>query len=401
MNIFNPALFAVRAPCMPCCTPTPTECPCALLLPYTSGLPVWRPAIPVFPSYADALSAVTTGTPINTTDCIFGSCYGSLYLQGFTTNPVSYSEDVSVENELSSAFTVAQSQPLFVVSLSTLAGAIISVDFTLSASGSEVSGVLWDCEGNPIDFPDSVSGTSGTLIFSPIPSDGIYIILLQATFGGSPNFTVTYNITLDDTTVFNPVIALWDDSGTTRQLEACPNMLLPPLTESSGDWYVDCATAAAVMASIQVSNCIGYSDDSFSTTFAFTATDAGTSLTLAGSANAGVAGLVCWASLNAEVGKTITVTWSNSLGGAAAIYDQYGNFVDGNTPFGDPSAFTSMALPATGRYTIYTQQFTDLTNPPGSAIITSSGTMSVNPVQSLYDVGLDCPARLTCGDSCP
>ena len=390
MNIFNPSLFAVRAPCMPCCT-APTECACALLIPPAN---VSSPG--PYASLSDAQAAIAN---------LVSNCIG--FTGGFVVNPTSFVATYTSPDslELNTSTAAAEGAITSWASINAPAGAVLTVDFSVSGTLSDpaVIAILFQCDGTSVVelLEDDSGSPAGTLTFSALASDGEYIIYLTYFGGPSSPFSADFVITSSATLMPNPVIALWDDSGTTRQLEACPKMLLPPLTENTGNWYADCASAAAVITSIQVSNCIGYSDDSFSTTFAFTATDAGTSLTLAGSANAGGAGLVCWASLNAEVGKTITVTWSNSIGGAAAIYDQYGNLVDGNTPFGDPSAFTSMALPATGRYTIYTQQFTDLTNPPGSAIITSSGAMSVNPIQALYDAGLTCPARLNCGDTCP
>lgn len=50
-------------------------------------------------------------------------------------------------------------------------------------------------------------------------------------------------------------------------------------------------------------------------------------------------------------------------------------------------------------------KYADAATPPisidTSAVITSSGTMSVNPIQAKWDGGLTCANLLNCGDTCP
>jgi hypothetical protein len=83
------------------------------------------------------------------------------------------------------------------------------------------------------------------------------------------------------------------------------------------------------------------------------------------------------------------------------IYDDTGTLVEDSSFIPGPT-FTSSPLPYTGRYTVLVIVASDAgggTN--ASGVVTSSGTMSVNPIQARYDLGLTCAGTLDCGDSCP
>ena len=293
--------------------------------------------------------------------------------------------------------------------VSVLAGSV-DVAFTRDTLFQDCDGVtarLYDCNGALVDTVsfggagscnDSFSD-SGTLT---APSDGIYYVQLEVNIAsvGSTN-TTDFTCTVSATAlVTNPVIALWDDSGTTRQLEACPKLYLPLLTESTGDWYADCAEADGVLADpLQVSNCVGWCGGGPGLS-AFTATDGGTSLTLA---TTNTTGCSTFGSVNCETGETITLTGSVSAGTMTVllrVYDYTGALLYDSGTVSSPA--TSSALPYTGRYIVNAVVASDAgggTN--ASGVITSSGTLTVNEIQALYDVGLDCAARLNCGDSCP
>jgi hypothetical protein len=139
--------------------------------------------------------------------------------------------------------------------------------------------------------------------------------------------TIDWDVTVsaDTTAVFNPVIAQWDDSGTTRLLEACPKMLLPILTESTGDWYADCATADSVLTDpTMVSNCVGYTESAPDT---FTATDGGTQLDL----DAELTGTInprldLWGSVNLGDGDVLRVAFTITNAHSAAVV--YGKLYD-------------------------------------------------------------------------
>jgi len=403
MNPFVDVDFS-PAPCLPCCTNPAAACQCALILPLFSELDIG-----VLP-YADLATAqgAIAGFVSN--------CVG--YIDSNPGAPVtvdSFTADTSTPGEITLSGQTTIDPPFLPyftawTDITVPDGATVSADYTCSTDiVGDVSTiaqiVIYPCATNdPGDlFDTNFDSATGTLTVGLLDAGTYrvavsYLVSSADTSGGS--VTASFTITVDDTYTINPIIAQWDDGGTTRQLEACPKLFIPPLGDSSGDWYASCADAAVVLSDpLQVSNCVGFADTALTPTVDFTATDGGTSLTLAGSANGGTDGLNCWGCVNCEGGETITVTWSSSLGGFVAIYDEAGVFVDGT--LGGSSVFTSIALPYTGRYVVNTIQATDMGNPPGSAVITSSGTLSVNQVQALYDVGVDCPARLNCGDSCP
>lgn len=179
-------------------------------------------------------------------------------------------------------------------------------------------------------------------------------------------------------------------------------MLLPPMTESTGEWYANCSAANTDLAGTLVSNCVGFIE-SLSGTQSFTATDGGTSLAFAFADSSGLppASPAIWGGFNAVGGQTVSVAYVNYIGGDVDIYDDTGMLVETHT--GTTTPFTFSALPYTGRYTIRLVLSNDVDGPhtTATATVTSSGTMSVNPIQALYDIGLTCPARLNCGDSCP
>ncbi len=213
------------------------------------------------------------------------------------------------------------------------------------------------------------------------------------------------NLTIseDDVWWVNPVIALWDDSGTTRKLWACPKLLLPPLTESTGDWYADCAAAAAVLTDpLRVASCIAYSGapggiDSFSAS-------GGSSLSMTEGASGGDGDTADFTSgINAEAGETLSCSISTDGGltvAAMTIYDYDGNLVESVDCSGGGG--TSSPLPYTGPYIVIIGGEADSpTFSSFSVSVTSSGTLTVNPIQARYDGGLDCPNTLDCGDSCP
>lgn len=400
MNAFDPAIFAEGAPCLPCCT-TPTDCMCALLIPIAVSGPGTYVVTPC-PDYSTA-SALTSS--IQVADCMSycewdGVAVFTGFGAGFGLNTLS----LTVEGNPDNAPTC---QAHVWASLAALSGSTITV--TVGADGGLLgaSSSLWKCDGT---FVDNQSGATQNFA---VPDDGEYIIVCSIIstvpgFGGGTD-TLSADITCDDTIWVNPVVALWDDSGTTRKLWACPKLILPPRTEDTADWYVDCAAAAAVMADPdQVSNCVGYLEPNSAPVDTFTANDGGTSLTLDVLMTAAVNTISAWGGINAVAGETLTVAITSDAGVpnlGFSIYDDTGTLVE--VIAGASGPFTSSPLPYTGRYSIvFSAQ--DLTAFPGiiilttaNFVITSSGAISVNPIQARYDIGLTCPATLDCGDACP
>ena len=115
-----------------------------------------------------------------------------------------------------------------------------------------------------------------------------------------------------------------------------------------------------------------------------------------------------WGGVNAVAGQTLSVAGTTSGGGLlldVIIYNDDGTVFQNAVSVATP--FVSNPLPYTGRYTV--EVFLDSNPSPASdftscrATITSSGTMTVNQIQALYegDPITNCPSRLDCGDTCP
>ena len=409
MNPFDSSLFTAPS-CLPCCTPAPADCPCALLIP---------PFASPYADYATAAAAIA--------DQVSG-CLGYFLLggDGGAGNSISAAFDgTTISADQDSAFSggIPSLSNTTYISVSALSSAVLSCVYTTSTDGTPitVSVDLLDCsDGSSVDSDSSASG-SGTLTVT-VPADGEYVLYFQIMTDEPTYLNSTWDVTSSSAFWVNPVIALWDDSGTTRQLEACPKMLLPLHTESSGDWFADCAAAADEITDF-VDNCIGYCPydaGSWVTVGAFSSTG-GSTLTLAATgwkktntgATPGMSG-----SINAEVGETISFAWTTSTapgtlgdpGASVSLYDDTGTLVysDSETAAGGTGTMTSGALPYTGRYFVVVNGNGAAGPGPGdpntvssTIVITSSGTMSVNPIQARYDLSLTCSGNLDCGDSCP
>lgn len=394
MNPFDPDIFAADIGCLPCCN-QPSECACALLIPPADDF-VTSP----YADYATAAAAIAAQV---------ASCIGFIRKQTGGTI-TAFTADDSVADELTLSATgnpdnAPSCQAFMWASLNMKAGSTLTVVSTAGgglAPGSG-GGFLYDCAGVLVDE------LHGSSVGFSIPADGAYIFLATITSltSGFPfgSDTMTSVATSDDTMTVNPVIALWDDSGTTRKLWACPKLLLPPLTESTGDWYADCAAADAVLTdAAQVSNCVGcYGGGTGNAPDAFTATDGGTSLSFSGTWGSPTAGFGdCYGGVNAEAGETLSFAFTGGTQAEADIYDDTGTLIESLGPSG--STLVSSALPYTGRYTFRVRTFVSIMDPPftaASMTATSSGTLSVNPIQARYDIGLDCAGTLDCGDACP
>lgn len=349
-----------------------------------------------YADYATALAVVTD--PIQVADCIAYSTSAN------TTFAAAFSGTVFTA---SGTWLVPITEFSVYISISAKSGATIGM---ASSAGDAADWAIYKCDGTAVE---GARDAPLPITSSPLPADGEYIIVFipkDSTMIGFSAATAT--ITSSNIFNVNPVIALWNDSGTTRSLWACPKLLLPLLTEHTGTWYASCADAHTVLIDpLQVSNCVGYLDtytrpDLFGS---FTATDGGSSLTF--NSTAAMGGVltnsgVFWGGINAVAGQTLSFAFTTDGGDAiwgVNIYDDTGTLVE--TLSGSPS-MTSSPLPYTGRYTIsgnasagpppFGSDFTTAT-----LVVTSSGAMSVNPIQARYDAGLACAGLLNCGDACP
>jgi hypothetical protein len=353
---------------------------------------------PTFPDYATAAAFIAAS--VSDCDTIYsfpGADLPGTFTSSFDGTTYTAAGEANASFEAAEHLTVS-----ILIAVSMASGDVLSLAFTNTGDGdtSETLAQLVDCATGDIPDSDTSASGSGTLTLTA-PDDGIYYVRMNGSqdFGGSnfpENTDVTWSVTSSAVWILLPVIALWDDSGTTRKLWACPKLLLPPLTELTGDWYASCADAHAVLSdALQVSNCVGFTDSS--SVDSFTATDGGSSLTLAGSTSGGTGGLDCWGGISLAAAGTITATFSNALGGFFAVYDDTGTLVQN---FLGAGPFTTGTLPP-GRYTLNTTQSTDMTHLPGNVVITASVTMTVNTIQARWDASLTCAALLDCGDSCP
>jgi hypothetical protein len=187
---------------------------------------------------------------------------------------------------------------------------------------------------------------------------------------------------------------------------------LPPLTESTGDWYADEAIAAAVLASSKVSsNCLSYTG---TTPTSFSSSSSGTISETTTQDEFGF-----YYSPNLVGGSTFSIGYNRSCSGGASgtglnryqviaiLYDDTGSSVQSVTGLQDSGSSSSgtltfTTLPNTGRYIIAVSlahpvsQGAPATSATLSITTNSSGSVSLNPIQALYDVGLECAARLLC-----
>jgi len=276
-------------------------------------------------------------------------------------------------------------------SFSAKAGATISF---ASTAGDVADWAIYKCDGTAID---GARDAAMPITSAPLPEDGEYF----ATFGPKDSSVITgftaatLTMTSSDVWTINPVIALWDDSGTTRSLWACPKLILPPLAEFSGTWFASCAAAATALTDPKItSNCVGYVPDGpYVRTTSFTAIDGGSSLSFAAvySLPQGDTG-TWWGGVNAVAGATLSLAFTGATDVFFRVYDDTGVEIDFVSTASSPAV--SIALPYTGRYTIAAFLYSATPFSTPAAVLTS-------PIQATYDVGLDCPARLNCGDSCP
>ncbi len=399
MNPFAQSVFSMTAACLPCCATAVEGCACEFKLPMfdTEATPG---ALYVDADAAEAgLAALASCYVVGWEGLAFDSQTG---LGSLTSAWDAGANELTFSGETVGSDTFLW----FAGSISIPDSINVSFAWTLGGDASGVSITIFRCDdvfGGPssvFTYTGSSPGVWSPGVIPDPPSTFLYLIQVYPATGTgtlSANFTISGDLPM----VANPVNSYYDtgDPDAPQLLGACPKLLLPPLTESTGTWYEDCAAADAVLTDAdQVSNCVGFCEGGPGLT-AFTATDGGTSLTLAVT---GVAGAAAWGGINAEDGETITVTGTVSTGTvslAVDIYDDTGTLVE-SSGSSVSSPWTSAALPYTGRYSVRAVVQSTVISDDTSGVTTSSGTMSVNEIQALWDNGLTCPSRLDCGDSC-
>lgn len=396
--------------CVVCCStsPVPPTCACALLVP---PLDIHAPFYEDYDAATEAISDFST------------NCIGFILnipkeaIASFTAdNSVPDSLTLTIDSEESGLFQ-AQGSAMF-SSINLKSGSTLSISFELDSVFTGESGTisynffLYKCDGTLVFASDDYEEISNNISGSfdvPIDDDGEYIIIAENDFGGPDTGDVLSLVgetvmLSDDTMTVNPVIALWDDSGTTRQLLACPRLLIPPQTSDTGfDVYADEATAQDAIDNF-TSNCVGYIVDDL--VDSFDATDGGSSLTLSG-ASSGPA-LDMWGSVNMLEGDVLSTNYSvsttisgDNVAVQATIYYQDGTEIEhinsSDTPDSDSGTLSFSAAPISGMYFVRCECFSTV-DVTGSHVLTSDGILTINPITALYagDPDTNCPSRLDC-----
>jgi hypothetical protein len=414
--------------CSSCCGgEPPTECACALLIPELPGSGVTAP----YADYATAETAIADYV----VDClVFNN--GQASVTPYDTYTVDTTTGIE-STATKAASSGTQGDMWAWVSVSLKAASTLTFSYNITNTGTSATclratAAIWvyTCSGDLVEFYDvgeqenSTSGTYGVAI----ASDGEYWVLMYGAAylwssceeeDPTNGLNGTLGITSDDVMVVNPVIAQWDDSGTTRQLEACPRMLIPPLTESTGDWYAD-ETEAQAAIDDNVEGCEIYSGFPIAGYTAFSAALVAGALTSSEtSGDTEPAQLQLFFSFNLDTSATVTFAWSYSSTGDPGldngsaqvdleVLDSTGTqvWLDSSlfVPDTESDSFVSGTLPP-GRYTAIVSATSHYATDVGESETTSlSGTFTPssgsltgpNPVQALFDVGLTCPSRLEC-----
>lgn len=369
----------------------PAACSCALEIP---------PFLSPYADYATAVTAITEQVE----SCLAYFRADSLGVKSASFNGTTLSLSATDNGGVGlNSFVSAY------VCVSLLAGESISIAFSVSSSGvyGTIEADLLDCSSGSTIDSDSAPGGTGTItgtLTVTATLDGIYYLHVQVISAPAVTnaLTLSYNATGTSVFTVNPVIAQWDDSGTTRQLEACPKLLLPILTEATGSWYANLAAAQTAINNF-TSNCVGYTTASSSFYTSFIATDGGTFLTVAfvvPAASSAQPFMGGWGSINALAGATLTFSFtiSTSVGTASSIiqvYDQDGIQLANLSGTTSPLTYVTTY---NGRYTVFLGASSNNPELNASITVTSSSAMSVNPIQALYATTplLDCPKRLDC-----
>ena len=287
------------------------------------------------------------------------------------------------------------------------ANSTLTVDWNITgATPAYIYVTLWECDGETVVEQQSQETPSATGNFTfSVAQAGSYMVIVQYDYGTSETGIIEICISSDSALVPNPIVFpyLDDDLVTIRHLEACPKMLLPILTEQNGNWFED-ETAAQDWITAWTKSCIVANAEDWA--YAWSASFASEELTVSGGPASPEAGdfQTFWFSVNAEAGETFTLTFTAGANtvGTFSIFANYGEEPGEHIEDVGPgtSPITSSALPYTGRYlvavSLYNPDPGDPTFEYASFVFSSSGTLSINQIQALYDVALSCPARLNC-----
>lgn len=229
------------------------------------------------------------------------------------------------------------------------------------------------------------------------------------------------------------------DIGCLPCCNSCPTsgkMLLPPLTESTGDWYADCAAAEAALAFVFESCSIYAKPTGSGSISSASAISSGFTVT----SDSAFEGVERYA-VRYETG--VSVMLDSTFNAVQVTHDTTSFSInadpfsiiliaeDGTTIFSDTGPLLAppittvygFTIPAPGRYFLFievaceadsptpisftetlTVEFGELTGggpPPDPPPTFTPGSVDLLLAQALYDTGGASPSCLNCGDSCP
>ncbi len=281
---------------------------------------------------------------------------------------------------------------------------------------------IYSCDGTNID--GGTADPANPITSAAFPADGEYILTLTVNDSGGGFSSCTIGVTSSDVFLVNPVIALWDDSGTTRKLEACPMNIDPPCSSFSS-----LSAAEAELASGNVVDCLGILATESGVTINSASVSSGPPATFSFDISQTGSSSIANPTLSVELAAADTVIVSYNLvtnglsGGGTAIFAQFLDIdcaqldISSIVPWGSPvvspltGTLATFTAPYTGRFII--QCFVQSADFPasgtwdlsGTITLTPSGTMTVDPVTIAYRICtgmfpditcLTCPARLDC-----
>lgn len=408
---------------MPCCE-VPAECVCALEIPSV----IYTEDPETYPDYSTALDRSTNyvaGCALYCTPNL-GNDLGSP-VQNVTALGLDLSvPDQFIANE-TATFLSSPPTDAMLISVNMKAGSVLSMSWIESDNGTAgnvaIVFQLYTCHAVLVEELIETT-TTGTAAFSALASDGNYILFMRASNNNGDQTSISFSVTAScsDAMFPNPVIALWDDSGTTRQLEACPKLILP---DDLGAIYGDTpfpneTVAASFLAEDANTDCLFWVVNIIDTKVSASAVlSAGTyTISYVVSRLDNPAGLGGFTSIDVVAGDVITTVWTASTSGSTGGPSTgqvtadlvllpvtggivYSSDVDSWNGISGSGTLVVTA-PFTGKILLSLSAASDRDAFPGTITLTanfsttSSGTMAVNPVQALYTVGLDCPARLDC-----
>lgn len=382
-------------PCA-CCGSAP--CHCALLLPLDGS---------VYEDYATAAAALAAGA----------ACLAYFPAGGTNTASDATPDTLVVVGDAPAAAMACWA------SINLKSGSTLSVDWSaLSVTGGTGNYTFtfrcFSCNGGTMLDEYIVSAASPP---SPhtlaISTEDEFLVYADVSRSGATQIGATVTFSSDDILTVNPVLAAWDDSGSTRILEACPQFFIPPSFDAPA--FANATVAQDFLDGDLVSACIGailLGATAAPPVTNYLATDGGTSFTQYLESTAltqFVAGPVCC--LNLLGGSTLAAVFSSTrtdtsvpftLNGSPGfllfgIYDRDWQELASDiiTPWSS-SGTLHLTVPYTGKFYLVTavnfgaSLFTYTTTM--TAVISCDDVFSANLLTALYVNGANCPSLLPC-----